>query len=84
MDFPIQGVTNQVSDPKSSTACTTALKKNPDTRSANPSLLRIHVILLQTYLAREKFFTTAGHSSSASKITRPRYLKEVTISRGRP
>ena len=49
-----------------------------------PSLLMIRVILLQTNLAWDKLFTTAGHLSSAAKITRPRYLKEVTISRGRP
>ena len=80
----MRGVTNQVSNPKSSTACAMALKDIPDTRSADPSLLRMHNILLKTFLAWDKFFTTTGQFSSASDITRPRYLKEVTISRGRP
>ena len=77
------GVTTQVSDPKSSTACTTALKNKPDTRSAAPYRMRMRIILLQTALAREKFFTTAGQSLSSADITCTRYLKEVTISRGR-
>ena len=55
-----------------------------DTCGAAPSLLRIHIILLQTTLARNKFFTNSVQLSSTTKITRPRYLKEVTISRGRP
>ena len=82
--LPMQGVTTQVSNPKSSTAYTTALKNNPDTCGAAPYLLRMRVILLQTDLAREKFLATTGHSLSASDITPPRYLKEVTISRGHP
>ena len=77
-------VTTQVSNPKSSTTCATALKKNPDTRGATPSLMRIHVILLQTALVRDKLFTTAGQLLSASKITRLRYMKEFVISRGHP
>ena len=80
----MQGVTTQVSNPKSSTAWTTALKNNPDTHGAAPSLLRMHDILLQTLLARAKFFTTAGQPSSDANIKRPRYLNEVTTSRGRP
>ena len=55
-------VTTQVSYPKSITACTTALKKKPDTRSATPSLLRIRIILLHTALAQENFLTTSGQS----------------------
>ena len=80
----MQGVTTQVSYPKSITACTTALKKNPDNRGAAPSLLRMHFIILQTALSRDKLLTTYGQSSSATKITFPMYLNEVTISRGRP
>ena len=60
------------------TACTTALKNNPDTRGAAHSLLRIGANLLQTFLARDKFFTTACQSSYAAKINRPSYLKLVT------
>ena len=77
-------MTTQVSDPNISTACTTALKKKPDTRGTAPSLLRIRVILFHTRLAHYKFLTTSGQSSSATNIIRPRYLKEFTISRGRP
>ena len=57
----MRGVTTLVSSPKSRTACTTALKKNLDTRAAARSLLRMRNILLQTFLAREKLFTTAVH-----------------------
>ena len=78
------GLTTHVSNQKSSTAWTTALKKKPETRGAAPSLLRMRVILLQTDLARDKFLTTSGQSSSAANITCPRYLKEVTISRESP
>ena len=80
----MRGVTTQVSDLKSSTACITVFKNNPDTRGATPFLLRMHNILLQTVLAQDKFFTTAGQSFSAAKIIRPRYFNEVTISRGLP
>ena len=60
------------------------LKNNPDIRGAAPSLLRMHAILLQTALARDKFLTTTGQLLSATEIICPRYLKEVTISRGSP
>ena len=71
----MRGMTTQVSYPKISTACTTDLKNNPDTRGAAPYLLRMRAILLQTSLARYKFLATAGQSSSAADITRPSYLK---------
>ena len=80
----MQGVTTQVSDPNSSTACTMALKKKPDTRRDAPSLLRMRAIFLHTALVLDKFLTTANQSLSADYITRPSYLKEVIISRGRP
>ena len=83
MSLPMQGVTTQVSDPNSSTAYTTSLKKKPDTRGAAPSLLRMRAVLLQAALSQDKLLTTTGQSSSAAKITRPRYLKEFTISKGR-
>ena len=60
------------------------LKNKPDTRGATPSLLRMRTILLQTVLAWDKFLTNSGQLLSAANITRPRYLKEVTISRGSP
>ena len=60
------------------------LEKNPDTCGSAPSLLRIVFILSHTALDLDKFLTTADQSSSATKITLPRYWKEVTISRGHP
>ena len=59
-------------------------KENPDTRGSALSLLRIIVILFNTALVFDKFMTTAGQLLSAAKITRPRYQKEVTISKGSP
>ena len=84
MALPMRRVTTQVSDMKSSTAYVTAFKKKLDTHGAAPSLLRIFVIAFHTYLARDKFLTTAGKLLSAFKITCPRYLTEVTIYRGSP
>ena len=78
----MRGVANQVSVPKISTDWTTNLKKNPDTRGATPSLLKIRVNLCHTTRASDRFLTTAGQSPLATEITRPKYLKEVTISRG--
>ena len=60
------------------------LKKKPDTRGAATSLLKISDILLQTLLVLDELFTIVGQSSYATNITRNRYLKEVTIFRGRP
>ena len=80
----MRGVTIKVSNLKSITACTRVLKKKLDTCNTAPSLMMMRVILLQTVLARYKFFTTAVQSSSTAEITCPSYLKEVTISRGRP
>ena len=82
--LPMWGVTTQVSVPKSSTACSTALKKKPYTCGSDPSLLIILVLLFHTALALDKFLTTVGQLSSTTNITRPRYRKEVTISRGIP
>ena len=78
------GVNTQVYNPKISTACTMSLEKKQDTRGAAPTLLRIRVILLQTPLSRDKFFTAAVQLLSAAKITHTRYLKEFTIPMGRP
>ena len=64
----MQGVTTQASDPKISTACTTSLKNNPDTHSASPSMLNMHNILLQTFLAWDKLITTERHLTYAAWI----------------
>ena len=71
----MQGVTTQVYNPKRNTTCTTALKKNPDTRGSAPYLLSIIIILFHTDLAQDKFLTTSSQLSSAADITCPRYLK---------
>ena len=80
----MQGVTKQVSTLKISTACITVLKINPDTRGVAPSLLRMRGILLHTVFDRERLIITTVQCSSVAEITRPRYLKEVIISRGHP
>ena len=46
--------------------------------------MRMSDVLLQIFLSWAKFFIAAGQSLSAANITFPRYLKEVTISKGRP
>ena len=55
----------------------------PQLRSA-PSLLRILVNLRHTARTFYRFLNTDGQSLSASEITRPKYLKEFIIYRGRP
>ena len=81
----MRGVTTRVYTKKISTDWSTALKKNPDTRAPPPpSLLRIIVNLYHTARTFARFLTTSGQSLSAAEITRPNYLKEVNISRGRP
>ena len=59
------------------------LRKNPDTRGAPPSLLRMFVNLCHNTRTFARFLNTAGKSFSIAEITRPKYLKDVTISRGR-
>ena len=81
---PLGGVTTQVSALKGSTVYITALKKKPNTQGVAPSLRRMCNILLRTVFAQAKLLTNAGQSLSAAEIHHPRYLKEVTISRGRP
>ena len=71
----MKGLTTQVSEPKSNTACTTDLKKNPDTLDSAPSLIRIPIVFFHTTLAQEKFLTTSCQSLSAAKITLNSYRK---------
>ena len=80
----MRGLTPQISSPMSSIDCIMALKKKPDTRGVTPSLLSICYIPIHTVFAWSNFLTTSGQSSSVAEITHPRYLKEVTISRGAP
>ena len=62
----MRGVIIQVYDPKISTAWITALKNNPDTRGAAPSLMRMRDILLHAFFAQAKFLITSGQLSSVS------------------
>ena len=81
---PMQGVTTQVSTPKSNTNCTTSLKKNTDIRGLAPFLLRILFVLLQTACAFVRFRVTAFQSPYAADSNFPRYFKDGNISRVRP
>ena len=77
-------MTAQVSKPNRNIDSTTNLKKNPDTRGPSHSLLWVLVILFHTALYKENFLTTTHQSLSSDMITRARYWKEFTISRGHP
>ena len=80
----MQGVRTHVSDQNRITACTTALNNIPETRGMEPSrpiFLTSHVQIFRAY---QRFPTTSGQSSSAAVKTHPRYLNEVTVSRGMP
>ena len=80
----MQGVTTHVSAPKINTDWTKALKKTPDTNGAAPSLTRILVNLYHTSSIFASFLTTSVQYSYVAEMTSPKYLKEFTISRGRP
>ena len=80
----MQWVNTQVSATNISTTYITSLRNNTDTGGVATFPLRMSDILLHTVFARYKLLTTAGQSLSVAKITRPRYFKEVTISRGHP
>ena len=78
------GVTTGVSLSKISTDCTMELKKKTDTLGAVTSILIIFVNLRHTARVLARLLTTAGQSLSSAEITIPKYLKEVTVSRGCP
>ena len=78
------GVTTQNSASKSNTNWMMDLKKYPETCGLAPYLLSIFDILHNTIRAFTKFNTTVINSSSATNITLPCYLKDVTILRGGP
>ena len=56
----MQGVSTHVSDPKISTAWTTALKNNPDTLGLAPYCPRIFFSQAQLFCAFFGFPTTSG------------------------
>ena len=72
----MRGVTTHIYAPKSNTNCTTALKKNPDTRVLSPSLIRMLVILLNTDCVFFRLRITTSQSSSATDISLSWYLRE--------
>ena len=76
------GFSTHVSDPNSSTTCTTALKNIPKTLGLVPSLPRILVSRAYLFYAFLRLTTTAGQFLSATTKIHPRYLKEVTFSSG--
>ena len=80
----MHGATTHVSVSKISTDCTTELKKKLYICIAAPSLLIILVNLRHTARAFDMFLTSSVQLSSAAEITCSNYLKEFTISRGRP
>ena len=80
----MRGVISQVYASKSNTYWTTDLNKNPYTRSTTPSMISILDILYHTVRTFTIFRTTVGQLSSAANITLPKYLKDITISRGSP
>ena len=76
------GFITHFSSPKSSTACTTALKKNPNTLGFAPSLTKILDRRAQLFLAFRRFPTTTRKLSSESDMIRLKYLKGVIDSNG--
>ena len=73
------GVSTHVSDLKSNTSCTTALKNIPDTLGLAPSHPMILDRLAQLFRAFFKLPTTPGQFSSPAVKTGPKYLKEMTV-----
>ena len=79
---PYRGVSTYFSNPKSSTAWTTTVKKIPEILGLSPSHPSIFVGYSQLLCTIFRLRTTALQSFSASVKTHPRYLKEVTLSSG--
>ena len=74
----MRGFITHISDPKRSTACTTALKNILDTLGFAPSLPKI--IDNRTYLVLKlcRFLTNSGQESSNDTMIRPRYFNDIT------
>ena len=72
----VRGANTQVSDLKSNTACTTALKKKPENRGSAPSLLMILIIIFHTALTRDKLLNTTGQLSSTNRRYHPSHVSE--------
>ena len=80
----MQGVRTHIREPKSSTAWTTDLKNIPTTLGLAPSRPRIRVSRAKLFCAFFMFPINYGQFFSTVVKTRPRYLKEVTISSNLP
>ena len=65
------GITH-ISDPKRRTACTTTLKKVPDTHMFAPSCPKILIIQDHFFRSFQRFIATAGHPLSEAVIILPR------------
>ena len=76
----ILGISTHVYSPNSNTACTTALKKLPDTLAYAPFRHSIRDRRPQLFRVFYRLPATAGQSSSHAVITHPRYLKDDTVS----
>ena len=75
----ILGYTTHVYALNSSTCCTTALMKLPDTRLVAPSLLSTPYSLPQIFLAFTRFPATISQSSSPSVKILPIYLNQGIV-----
>ena len=64
MACPMWGVITHISDPKLSTACTTALKNTPNTLGFSPYICKIIYNRTHIFLALCRFPTNSGQSSS--------------------
>ena len=58
---------------------TTAFKNTPNTLGLAPSLPSLLIRRAQLFRALQRLTTTAGQSSSDAIVTRPKYLKDVTV-----
>ena len=73
----MRGVITHISDPKISTAFTTALKNIPDTLRFAPSLHNIIDNLTHLFLTLCRLPTKSGQASSNDLMIRPRYFNAV-------
>ena len=75
---PVRGVIAHVSDPKRSTACTTALKNTPETLGLAPLLHKTINNRTHIFLTLCRFPTNSGQALSNDVMIRPRYFNVVT------
>ena len=78
------GIRTHVSEPKSNTACTTAVKKCSNTFGYASYRLKILDIRTQIFLDFCKLSDTSSQFSPPAFNTLPRYLKDITVSNSSP